>query len=89
MSQYILRGREMAERHHDEDNGKYVRKDVHTVEMSKVKELCVEKHKVVDLRILALEESTKSINKKIMATLIFTIITLIAIVVAIGTRALT
>jgi hypothetical protein len=70
-------------------NEKYVRKDVHTVEMSKVKELCTEKHKVVDFRIKALEDATKSINKKIMTTLIFTVMTLIAILVAIGTHALT
>lgn len=76
------------ERHGDEKNEKYVRKDVHVVEMSKVQDLCTEKHKVVDFRINALEEATKSINKKIMATLIFTVMTLISIIVAIGTRAL-
>jgi hypothetical protein len=70
-------------------NEKYVRKDVHQVEMSKVKELCVEKHKVVDFRIKTLEDATKAINRKITATLGFTIVTLIAIIVAIGTRALT
>ena len=77
------------ERHPDEKNGKYVRKDVHEVQMSKVEGLCTEKHKVVDFRLNALEEATKSINKKIMATLIFTVMTLISIIVAIGTRALT
>ena len=76
------------ERHADDKNEKYVRKDVHTVEMSKVQDLCIEKHKVVDFRITALEEATKSINKKIMATLIFTVMTLISIIVAIATRAL-
>ena len=85
----ILRGYEMVERHSDDKNEKYVRKDVHIVELSKVKELCTEKHKVVDFRITALEDATKSINKKIMATLIFTVMTLIAILVAIGTHALT
>jgi len=79
----------MVERHSDDKNEKYVRKDVHIVELSKVKELCIEKHKVVDFRITALEDATKSINKKIMATLIFTVMTLIAILVAIGTHALT
>ena len=77
------------EKHADEKNEKYVRKDVHAVEMSKVLDLCTEKHKVVDFRINALEEATKSINRKIMATLIFTVMTLISIIVAIGTRALT
>ena len=77
----------MAE--HKELNEKYVRRDVHEVQMSKVQDLCVEKHKVVDFRINTLEEATKSINKKIMATLIFTVMTLIAILVAIGTNALT
>jgi deoxyhypusine synthase len=76
------------EKQRDEKNEKYVRKDVHNVEMSKVQDLCIEKHKVVDFRIAALEEATKSINKKIMATLIFTVMTLISIIVAIGTRAL-
>jgi hypothetical protein len=66
-----------------------VRKDVHEVQMSKVLDLCVEKHKVVDFRINTLEETTKSINRKIMATLIFTVMTLISIIVAIATRALT
>jgi hypothetical protein len=66
----------------------FVRKDVHEVELGRVKDLCVEKHKVVDYRIGALEESTKSINKKIMATMIFTIMTLIAILAAIITHAL-
>jgi deoxyhypusine synthase len=77
------------EKHADEKNEKYVRKDVHEVQMSKVQDLCIEKHKVVDFRINALEEATKSINRKIMATLIFTVMTLISIIVAIGTRALT
>jgi hypothetical protein len=77
------------ERRDDDKNEKYVRKDVHEVEMSKVEGLCIEKHKVVDFRLNALEEATKSINKKIMATLIFTVMTLIAILVAIGTHALT
>lgn len=79
----------MSERHGDDKNEKYVRQDVHAVELREVKALCVEKHKVVDFRIIALEESTKSINRKIMATLIFTVMTLIAILVAIGTHALT
>ena len=77
------------ERHADDKNEKYVRKDVHEVQMSKVQDLCIEKHKVVDFRITALEEATKSINKKIMATLIFTVMTLISIIIAIGTHALT
>jgi hypothetical protein len=77
------------ERHADDKNEKYVRKDVHEVQMSKVQDLCIEKHKVVDFRITALEEATKSINRKILATLIFTVMTLISIIVAIATRALT
>ena len=77
------------EKHADEKNEKYVRKDVHEVQMSKVQDLCIEKHKVVDFRITALEEATKSINRKILATLIFTVMTLISIIVAIATRALT
>lgn len=76
-------------RHGDEKNEKYVRKDVHIVEMSKVQDLCIEKHKLVDSRINALEETSKSINRKIMASLIFTVMTLISIIIAIGTRALT
>lgn len=36
---------------HKDINEKYVRKDVHEVQMSKVQDLCVEKHKVVDFRI--------------------------------------
>ena len=79
----------MAEKHDHDRNEKYVRQDVHAVELREVKALCIEKHKVVDFRITALEEATKSINRKIMATLIFTVMTLIAILVAIGTKALT
>jgi len=70
-------------------NEKYVRKDVHEIEMGRVKDLCVEKHKVVDFRIKALEEAMKSYNRKMTASLIFAIMTLVAIIVAIGTRALT
>jgi hypothetical protein len=66
----------------------FVRKDVHEVELSKVKDLCVEKHKVVDYRITALEKATDSINRKIMAALVFSVMTLIAVLVAIATHAL-
>jgi hypothetical protein len=74
---------------HRDPNEKYVRKDVHTVEMSKVKELCTEKHKVVDFRLKSLEDATKSFNRKMTASLVFAIMTLVAILVAIGTHALT
>jgi hypothetical protein len=78
----------MSEHPHKDLNDKYVRKDLYDSEKEGVKELCMQKHKAVNARLSELETVTKSINKKITATLIFTIITLVGIIVAIGTRAL-
>lgn len=66
----------------------YVRKDIYATEKESQRSMCSAKHGVVDKEIVDLKESQKSINRKITATLVFTIITLISIVVAIGTRAL-
>ena len=66
----------------------YVRKDIYETEKGSQKAMCIAKHAGVDRDIKDLQDSQKSINRKITATLVFTIITLISIVVAIGTRAL-
>jgi len=66
----------------------YVRKDIYETEKGSQKAMCIAKHGVVDRDITDLQEAQKSINRKITATLVFTIMTLISIVVAVASRAL-
>ncbi len=69
-------------------NGRYLRKDLYESEKESQKSMCAAKHQVIDSKVAALEKGQDSINKKITATLVFVIATLVAIVVAIGTKAL-
>lgn len=75
----------MAEEKHPDG---YVRKDIYATEKEAQRAMCSAKHGAVDKEITDLKDTQKSINRKISATLIFTIITLISIIVAIGTKRL-
>lgn len=73
----------MSEHPQKDLNEKYMRKDLYESEKDGAKELCMQKHKVVNARLNDLETVTKSINQKITATLVFAIATLIGIILAI------
>ena len=75
----------MSEKEHHDG---YVRKDIYETEKGSQKAMCIAKHGAVDRDITDLQEAQKAINRKITATLVFTIMTLISIVVAVASRAL-
>lgn len=64
----------------------YVRKDVYDVEKTAQANSCVAKHTPLELRLENLEKRMDSFDKKVTATLIFGILTLISIIMAIGAR---
>lgn len=74
------------ERTRKELNHRYVHQDVYAAEKLGIERICDKKHEIVDLRIDALEKAVKGTDRKITATLVFTIMTLIGLILAITTH---
>jgi hypothetical protein len=66
-----------------EHKEKYVRQDVYSAEKKAQENSCLAKHVPLDQRLLNLEKRMDSFDRKVTATLVFGVVTLVTIVLAI------